>query len=108
METNKRLFFNQRDDQKRAKMFNELLADPETTPAQKKKMQLWVFLLMLELNVEEAEAKALLASIITYESLHADEKDFCLRRAEVIQAEEKWKKVKDDLPYEWRKKELIQ
>lgn len=108
MTTDKRLFFSPRDDKNRAKMFNDLVTDPETAEAQREKMRLWVFILMFELNIEEAEAKALLASIITYDSLHADEKDHCLRRAEVIRSAQRWKKAKYVPPYAWRKRELVQ
>lgn len=90
---NKRLFYGPRDDQTRAKMFDALLLADDTPEELRNKWRYRVAVIMASLDLTEAEAKALLVSLIVYEAMDPVERSRCVDHGEAVRRAWEWRQV---------------
>lgn len=90
---NQKLFCGPLDDAARAKMFDELLSAEDTPEEARNAWRFRVAVIMITLDLNEAEAKALLVSLITFESMDPVEKSFCVDRGEAVRRAMEWKSL---------------
>lgn len=99
IQKNKRLFFGSRDDAARAQMFDDLLAADDTPEELRRKWLYRVAVVMVSLDLTQVEAKALLISMIVYESLDPVERSRCVDHGEAIRRAWEWRQVESKRSY---------
>ncbi len=89
----KRLLYDARDDAIRARMFDKLFAAEDTPEELRKKWAFRVAVLMISLEINEVEAKALAVSLIVYEAMGPVERSYCLDHGEAVRREMEWRRA---------------